>query len=257
MPDALAPILPHMPAFLLVMFRLSGLFLFAPIFGSSTVPIRVRVFFAVLLTFCIYPLVPPQVPVQLTVFTITLAVAMEIFIGMVIGYGASLPMVGMQIGGLMIGHQLGLGLARVFNPDANEETEILSQLMYYMALVVFLMLNGHHVVLAAVAGSFDAIPLGGYRPDGQMLDVVTGLLTSMFELGIRVSAPLLCLIFLETIALGFIARTVPQINILSLGFPLRIIVGFLLMVALIGPMYGEVRRTLLHTLEAVYRMFSL
>lgn len=257
MPDALQPILPHIPAFMLVMFRLMGLFIFAPIFGSPVVPVRVRVFLALLLAFCIYPLVPPQVPIQLNVFTMAFAIAMEIFIGLVIGYGASLPLVGMQIGGIMIGHQLGLGLARVFNPDSNEETEVLSQLMYFMALAVFLLLNGHHVLVASVARTFSTVPLGGYTPDGHVLDVMVGLLTSMLELAVRVSAPLLCLIFLETVALGFIARTVPQINILSIGFPLRILMGLFLLAVMVGPMYGQISRAIHETMVVVYRMFAL
>ncbi len=256
MPDALQPILPHIPAFLLVMFRLGGLFIFAPIFGSPVVPVRVRVFLALLLAFCVYPLVPAQVPIELGLWTMSLAVAAEIFIGMAIGYGASLPLVGMQVGGVMIGHQLGLGLARVFNPDSNEETEVLSQLMFFMALAVFLLLDGHHVLVASVARSFGNIPLGAYTPDGQVLDVLLGLLTSMLELAVRVSAPLLCLIFLETVALGFIARTVPQINILSLGFPLRIILGVFLLVAMVGPMYGQLRDFVTQMLETVFRMFA-
>ena len=76
----------------------------------------------------------------------------------------------------------------------------------------------------------DSVPLGGFRVDGAVIDLILGLLTSMLHLAFRVAAPLLCLVFLETVAMGFIARTVPQMNILSIGFALRIVIGVTLII---------------------------
>ncbi len=83
-------------------------------------------------------------------------------------------------------------------------------------------------MLLAVMHSFEHIPIGGMRIDVSVIDLATGLLLAAFELALRVAAPLLALIFLQTVALGFIAKTVPQLNILSLGFPIRILVGFVI-----------------------------
>ncbi len=257
MTDGLDAILAHVPAFLLVLFRLAGIFIFGPVFGSQVIPMRVKAMLALVLTLCIYPIVPPQVPVALSLPTLAVAVGTEMLIGLVIGYGASLPLVALQIGGQMMGHQLGLGLAQVFSPDFDEQTEVLSQFLFLVALTAFLLMDGHHAMIGALVVSFQTIPLGGYVPDATLLSMVTGLLQSMFELGLRVAAPLLCLVFLETLAMGFVARTVPQLNILSLGFPLRIIVGLFMLVAMTGMLFEQIGESILYMLRGVAQIFAM
>ena len=256
MPGSLEPLLPHLPAFMLVFFRLTGIFIFGPVFGSSVLPMRVKVLLALVLAFCVYPIIPPQVPVHLSVAGLAVAVGTEILIGLIIGYGASLPLVAMQVGGLMMGHQLGLGLAQVFNPEFNEQSEVLSQFLFLVALTAFLLMNGHHAMLMALVNSFQSVPLGGYLPDGGLVYTITGLLTATFDLGLRVAAPLLCLVFLETIAMGFVARTVPQLNILSLGFPLRILLGMFLVVGAVAMMFQSVGDMINHTIHVLLNLFA-
>ncbi|MBI1369528.1 MAG: flagellar biosynthetic protein FliR [Planctomycetes bacterium] len=256
MPVSLVPILPHIPVFLLVVFRLAGIFMFAPMFGSDIIPVKVKALLALVLGFCVYPLIPPQAPVHLTMMSMVVSIGSEMLIGLVIGYGASLPLVAMQLGGLIMGQQLGLGFAQVLNPDFGEDTDVLGQTLFVTALTVFIVLNGHHILLSTLVHSFSTVPIGAYMPGSSVLHVITGLLASMFELGVRVAAPLLCLVFLETIAMGFIARTVPQLNILSLGFPLRIIIGMMLVIALIGPIYESLIVSMRHALGLVYQLFG-
>lgn len=249
-------LLPHAPAFVLVLTRMTGIFIFAPVFGSSVIPMRVKALLAGVLAFCVYPMVPAQLPIELNLFTLGLTIGTELLIGLVIGYGASLPLIAMQLGGVMIGQQLGLGLAQVMDPQFNEQTEVLSQFLFMVALALFLMLDGHQAMFAALIESYRSVPLGGYRPDGTLLSLVVGLLRSMFELGLRVAAPVLCLIFLETVAMGFVARTVPQLNILSLGFPLRIIAGFMMLVAMVGAMFTSLGDVMGEMLGRIMQLFG-
>ena len=262
----LRPLLPHLPAWILVMFRLSGMFIFAPIFGSKVVFARLKIFLVLGLSFCIYPIlltpgsdslamIMPVISEGLSLWTLVGVVAMELLIGLVIGYGASLPLIGMQIGGRVVDQQMGLGLAGVLNPEFNEQTGVVSQFYFILALTVFVILGGHRVLVASLVGSFSTIPLGGYYADGHMLDLILGLLATIFDLALRVAAPLLCLIFLETIALGFIARTVPQMNILSIGFALRIMVGVFLLIGAIGVENGVYVQTMWHTLDQIMTFF--
>ena len=251
MTSAVEVLIPHMAPFLMVAFRLGGLFMFAPMFGSSVLPMRVKVLLALALAVCVYPGIPAQSGPPMTLITLPIVLGSEMLIGIAIGYAASLPLLAMQIGGQMMGHQLGLGLAHVFNPEFNEQVEVLSQFLFLVALAAFLLLNGHHALLHALASSFHAVPLGGYAPDGGLVALTVGMLSASFELGVRVAAPLLCLIFLETIAMGFVARTVPQLNILSLGFPLRITLGLFLLIGLVAMMFttfGDAMTTMLNRL---------
>ncbi len=242
-----------------MLFRLTGIFFFAPVFGSVALFARVKVFLALGLSFCVYPLLLapgarsaglmlPVIESGLGLWSLAGMVGVELLIGIVIGYGASLPLVGVQIGGRVIDQQMGLGLAGVLNPEFNEQTGVVSQFYFMMGLVVFVILGGHRVMLATLVGSFGWVPLGGLAVDGHLLDLIVGLLASVFELALRVTGPLLCLIFLQTVAMGFIARTVPQMNILSIGFVLRIVVGVSMIIGTIkieNSVYtGVLRRTL-------------
>lgn len=256
MSDQLTQLLPHVPAFAMVLCRLTGIFIFAPVFGSSVLPLRVKALMALVLAACLYPIIPPQLPLALDLGTIGFAIGSEILIGLVIGYGASMPLIAMQLGGQMMGHQLGLGLAQVLNPEFDEQTEVLSQFLFISALAIFLLLNGHHAMLGALVSSYHSVPLGGYVPDGNLIVLITGMLSATFELAIRVAAPLLCIVFLETVAMGFIARTVPQMNILSLGFPMRILIGMALLVALTSAMFSSFGDTMNDIMGALLRAFG-
>ena len=119
----------------------------------------------------------------------------------------------------------------MFNPDLDEQTAVFSEFYFLLALTAFVILGGHRVMITTLVGSFDVIPLGGFRPDLTLLELLIGMMGTIFNLAVCVAAPLLCLIFLETLAMGFIVRTVPQINVLSVGFPLRILLGIGLLIA--------------------------
>lgn len=268
MPVFLEPLLNHVPALLLVMFRITGIFVIAPLFGSRTIPGRIRIMMAAGLSLCIYPmllsperpsarLIAPVLEAGLSLWTLAPAVAMELAIGAIIGFGASLPVIGMQLAGHINDQQLGIGLGGLINPELGDEGGIVSEFFFITAMMVFVIVGGHRVMLSTLVGSFQTVPLGGFRPDGHLLDLGLGLVTSMYELAIRVSAPLLCLVFLETVALGFIARTVPQLNILNVGFPIRLMIGFALLAlstAALAQVFGE---ELKHTMQQLAGFFRV
>jgi len=238
----LEPILRHVPVWALVFFRLAGIFLVAPLFASQTIPRRVKILLALGLSFCVYPMlmdvesgtVPAASGVVerarsvltegLHFWALAPIVTSEIMIGLVIGFGATLPIFGIQLGARMIDQQMGL-TAEVFNPELGEGAGVLDQVYFVLAMLIFLGIGGHRVLIEVLVGTFTRVPLGGFTADPAVMSLLTGLLASMMELAFRVAGPLLCLVFLESVAMGFIARTVPQMNILSIGFPVRIIAG--------------------------------
>ncbi len=256
MSDALQPVIPHIPAFLLVMFRLTGIFVFAPVFASSAVPRTARVMLAFSLTFAIYPITPAHELVQMNVMSMIWMILSEMMVGIVIGYVISLPLMAIQVGMQLMGQQLGLAFANIVDPDTGGQTSVFTQAMYLFALTIFIILDGHHATIGALIRSFDSVPLGGFVPDGELLIVLTGLLTVMFELAIRVAAPLLCLLFLQTTAMGFVAKTVPQLNILSLGFPLRIMLGFGLTIGVVAMLSEAFMEVMRYAISAVFDMFT-
>jgi flagellar biosynthetic protein FliR len=224
-------ILEQVPVAVLVVFRISGLMIYGPVFGSSVIPPRVKIFLCVVLGLAIFPVVDAgggAAALRLTLWSLAPLVFVELMIGLVIGYLASLPMVAVQVGGLVMGQQMGLGFARFYNPAIEDDADVLGQILFFMTLAGFLLIGGHESMLLAVLHSFHHIPLPAMAtlaPGPALLTLLIGVLTAAFELALRVAAPLLALIFLQTLGMGFIAKTVPQMNILSLGFPLRIMAG--------------------------------
>lgn len=258
----LGPILDHVPAWLMVLFRLTGIFIMAPILGATTIPRQIKVYLTLGLSLCVYPMLLGSgrpsagfigyvVDHGLPMWSLIASVGLELLIGYAIGYAASLPIMGMQVGGHIIDQQVGLGIAGVLNPEVGEQSGIVGQLFFLLAITIFAILGGHRIMLATLIGSFDQIPLGGFAGFESLVGLMLGLVTVMFELALRVAAPLLCLVFLETVAMGFIARTVPQMNILSVGFATRIMIGFAMLVGCVGvaaTVYTDTMREVLHEL---------
>lgn len=258
----LEPILSHVTPFLMVLFRLSGLLLFAPALSSPLIPARVRALLVGMFALALYPTIPAsqQVPIDLDWMSLGIAVVGETLIGLVIGLLAALPMYAVQLGGLVMGQQMGLGLANVYNPALDIEGDVVGQFLLYLALAIFLQIGGLDAAFLAVAKTFANVPIGAILlapppvvPDpsllgttadiaatGQVaapsafssisfsaLDLLSGVIASGFELALRISAPVLCIILLETIATAFIMKTMPQLNIMSIGFATKVVLALL------------------------------
>ena len=225
----------HVGPVMLVIMRIGGLAIFAPIISGSMIPTRVKVLLVFLSGFGAYGLLNaagiaiPSVPME--PWAILPLAAGEVAVGAFIGFMAALPLIAMRTGGLVCGQQMGLGFARFYNPTVDEETDILEQVFYFLGLAGFLLIGGLDAMFVAVLHSFEYVNAGIFATGSGSIDILLGLLLSSMEIGLRVALPLLGVIFLETIAMGFVSKTVPQLNILSLGFPLRIIVGFGVLIA--------------------------
>ena len=269
MPFDLSPLLPHVPAWLMVLFRLTGIFVLAPVLGSSTVPRLVKVMLVAALSLAVYPVLhdparPSAAVMQgfmsegggIDLWAMAPMVGFELLVGFAIGLCASLPLVGMQMGGHLIEQQMGLGFANIVNPELNASSGVLSQFYFLMALSIFLIVGGHEAVFAILMGSFDAVPPGGPMDFDGLLVMVVGMFQVMFEVAFRIAAPLLCLIFAETLAMGFIARTLPQMNILSIGFIVRILVGLVFLVTTLSAAAGVFEEVMVDTLRRLMGFFG-
>lgn len=227
MPLVYDAILPHVPVFAMVLARLGGLFIFAPALGSPAIPAKVKALLVVAMALAVYPTLDlhHEVPLKLDMMSLAPAMAVEALIGLSIGMIASLPLVSVQMGGLLMGQQMGLGLGSIYNPAMDSEADVAGQVLFYLALGIFLLAGGLEAMHRAMVASFAAVPIGGFGPDDVPLDLIAGMLAAGFELAVRIAAPVLAIIFVETVATGLIMKTAPQINILSFGFPIRILLG--------------------------------
>jgi flagellar biosynthetic protein FliR len=213
--------------FTLVLSRVSGLTMTAPIYGSKEVPVHVRALLAVALALLITP-TQWHVPVEYPGTTINYLVFIgsELLVGLCLGLGIVILFSGIQLAGQMIGRIGGLMLADVFDPGADESVPIFSRLLFLLALAVFLCIGGHRMVMAGLLDTFETIPPGSGAVPGGIAETFVVLVAESFSLAIRAAVPVVTALLLSTLVMGLISRTLPQLNILMVGFGMNSMLTF-------------------------------
>ncbi len=225
MPWSILDIPLALPTFALVLFRISGLMVTAPIFSSKGIPLRVRAAFTLVLAAMIFPLVKNEAPSDLTLVTALTAGVAEFMIGAVIGLALTLVLMTALVAGTMVGQQAGLALSQAVNPLEDLRTTVVGQIYYTILSLLFLLAGGHRAALAALLDTYKAIPLLSYQPDESMVLLLIEILTAAFIVGVRVAGPVIIALFLTETSMGFVSRTMPQMNILAVGFSIRAFVA--------------------------------
>ncbi len=238
--DILNYTLDNFERFLFVFLRVMGILTIAPIFGHRSVISQVKVGLALMIAVALFPIVPPTLQPHPHLLLLVIALVKELLMGMLLGFVALLVFIGVQFAGEMVGLDIGFGVANLIDPLSSAQVSLVGEFQSLLAMVIFLLVNGHHTLLRGVAASFDLVPLGGVRmPDllGQNLIAMTG---RVFVIAIQLAAPVSATLFLTTLALGIVARTVPQMNVFVVGFPLKIIVGVAMLMFTIPMFYAAV-----------------
>ena len=246
-----------LPGFALVLFRVAGLMITAPLLSSRVIPARFRVGMALTIAAMIFPMVAPTVPADITLTTALVGVVGEMFIGGIIGLGVTIALVGVQLTGMLIGQQAGIGLASVIDPTQGANSTVVGQVYMITTTLIFLTIGGDRLMIAALLDTFAVVPLLEFQLGQTMLELVGDLLSAAFILAVKLFAPVLIAMMLTSLTLGFLGRTMPQLNILSVGFAVRSMAalgtaGFALAAS------GEVLiEALIETLETIRAAFGL
>ncbi|MEM8756162.1 MAG: flagellar biosynthetic protein FliR [Planctomycetota bacterium] len=236
---AIEPILDLGQSVLIVAFRLSGLLLFSPVLAGAALPRQFKIALVVILAAALFPGVDEswQRPQHFSLLTLGQLMVTETLIGAAIGLIASLPIVAAQIGGQIIGQQMGLGLAQIFNPEFETNTGVIDQLMFYTALAVFISLGGLEAIFVAMMNTYDHVPLGAMTFRAVPLELLAGTLSAGFEIAFRIAMPVVSIMVIETVASGVLMKTIPQINVLSVGFALKTMAGLFTMAIAAATMF--------------------
>lgn len=235
--DSIQLILNQFNFFLLIVARMSGIFAFAPFWGSRNIPGQVKIGLSFILAFVIFPLLTkPQIALPNNFWTYFLYLAAELIVGLIIGYIAMLIMMAIQFAGGLIDMQMGLSIVSVFDPQSSTSMPLIGQFKYIFALLLFLALDGHHQLIIALFNSYKVIPLLGFHYSGGFIDYLLYLLQQMFITAFCLSAPIVGTLFLTDVILAIMTRTVPQLNIFVIGFPVKIAIGIILLIMII-PLY--------------------
>ncbi len=214
-------------AFLLVLFRITGLILVAPLFGDRPVPATAKASFSLILALLLFPVLPVrEYHGVLTVTGYGIVIFRELLIGIVLGYAAQTVFAGTMMAGQLISFQMGLALARAMDPVAAVSSTVVSVIYRWMALMVFIAVGGHLHLLVALSDSYRMIGFGETVFDSSALRLILGMLNDLFKIAIRVAAPSTVVLFFTNSTLAILGRAMPQMHIFLVGLPLTMLLGY-------------------------------
>lgn len=217
LPDILA-------VYVLVFFRVAGLMLGAPLFGSANIPKRVKVLLSLVLAWGLSANVAmPAIPKSSWV--LALGIGGELLFGWAIGMALSLTFIAVTWAGEIIGQQMGINLGETFDPTFGKNSTLIGDMYFMLTLVVFLAMGGHRHMIQGISDSLVHLPLLSVGINSNVLKLMAGLLNSSTSLAMRIAAPMLLTMLVVDLALGFIGKTMPQLNVMSTGTSLKSVVG--------------------------------
>ncbi len=219
------------PALWLSAARILGMLLVAPVLGHSEVPVRLRVLIALVVALAIAGRLSG--PVGLEPATILPLVAAELLLGVTIGLAARMVFVGVELAAAHVGQQMGVSLAAAFDPFSDGADPV-RRLYLMLAVVIFLGFGGHRLVISSLLQTFETVPPGDFAVGRQLAGFLATVLTAGFALALKVAAPVLIAMLLATVAMGILQRTVPQCHILSVGMPVRVMLGLVALAAAVA-----------------------
>jgi len=214
----------------LILVRTSGIVLVAPVFGTNEVPPQVRAFLALALAAIVSPAQTAALPLlPSTLIEFSLVLAGELLIGIVLGLGISILFSAFQLTGGIVGQLSGMSLGDVFNPGLDDNIPLFSHMLHLVCLAVYVVIGGHRLLLGGLLDSFAALPPGSAGIPVGLDRLFVDLISESFRLGVRAAAPATLALLLATVVLGLVSRSLPQLNILALGFGFNAIVTFSVM----------------------------
>lgn len=223
--------------FFMVLGRLSGLFISAPIFASHQLPGRLKVLIIILLAAVMSSFIPIQYAIKLdSPVTFIAAMVTEVLIGYVLGFVAYVLFAAIQMAGQLMDNQIGFSMVNVLDPQSGVQIPLMGNFYYLLALIIYLSMDGHHYLLQAIAQSYHVIPVLGANLGSDFIDIIASVTAYMVVIAVKISTPVVFAVLIADISMGFIARTVPQMNVFIVGMPVKIMVGLLTLV-IITPVF--------------------
>ena len=217
----------HAAVFLLMLTRCSGIFLIAPFFGSLNIPVQFRAAAAFLFAVVLFPVVDALgiVAAPSTMLAYGVAVLSELFIGWLIGFVAYVCFSAIHMAGKVMDMQVGFAVVNVMDPTSGQQIPLIGSFLYNLGIIVFLVTNGHHMIITALAESFRMVPILTMQPNLSLSMIMVNFVNGIFLTGMTVAMPVTFAILLVNVALGILARTMPQMNIFVVGIPMQLMIG--------------------------------
>lgn len=236
--------------------RILALILAAPVVGNPSVPLRVRVGLAMMITFVVAPVLDPLPAIAPASEAGLLVLAQQIVIGLALGFAMRIMFVAVEMAGELAGLQMGLGYATFFDPQSASHVPVVGRFLGLVATLFFLALDGHLHMFYLLAQSFSTLPVSAAALDGSIFVTLANQGGEIFRAGVLLALPLLASLLIANLALGVLTRAAPQLNLFAVGFPLTLSLG-LVMLGLALPFFAPIlERLFVEGFSVVLRIAS-
>jgi len=247
--------------FIMVLLRISAFVISIPIFFPKGTPATAKIGFCVVFTFLILPGVNYESVSIITSNTNLIIFSIdEVITGLALGYITKFCFFSAQMAGQLMDFQVGFSMMSMFDPISNENVTLLGRLLYWVSMVMFFVVDGHHMLIRAIIDSFKVINLGNFILSQASAMMMVKIFVEFFTLGLKIAIPIILIIIITDLALGLISRTVPQLNVMILGMPIKILVGlscFALVLPVVLKLIVNSFYTIPDIIKAFYRVIPL
>lgn len=239
-------------AFIFPLARILGLLATAPMFNNAALPRRTRLIAGLAIAMALVPALPPMPALPAGSWVGLTVLAQQIIVGVIMGFALRIAFAAVDLTGELVGLQMGLSFAVFFDPQSSGQTPVISEFFGLLATLVFLAMNGHLLALSLLAESFTLLPVTIDPISASGIGrLVTGA-AMIYVLGLMISLPLVAALLIANIAMGFLSRVAPQLNLFAVGFPVTLLAGFAV-IALSLPYFGAALDTVFNQGFALMR----
>lgn len=243
--------------FVSVLARISPPLMLAPPTRAAAVPIRFRALLAIGAALLLAPVAYAQAePMPGDLLNIGIAMSAEVLLGVLLGSVIMLAVTSLQIAGQTVGHLAGFDMATAVDPGSNEEMPVISNMLGWLAMVILLLVGGHRHLMECCLDSFSRYPIGNVQFTGAWLEEFVAVLRHTFVIGIRAAAPLATALLLANLVTGLLARTLPQLNVLAIGFNINAMALLTLLFMSVGGVTWVYQNELAFWIESCHRIVS-
>ncbi len=241
--------------FLLVFVRVSGVFIFSPFFSSQNVPNIMKIGLSFFLTLLLS--ISSPISINLGNELIVIVIIKELMVGIIIGFISYVFMSAFYVLGQIVDMKIGFGMANVVDPQNKTQVPLMGNFYYILSFLFMLLINGHHKIIIALVDSYNYIPIGKLIYNDNVMKIIVGGLVKSFEIGFKLSLPVVAIIFLTDIVLGVMAKTIPQMNVFVVGMPLKVFIGLAIIMVTMPIFYNSIIEIFNIILNDIYKFIKL
>ncbi|MBI5730119.1 MAG: flagellar biosynthetic protein FliR [Ignavibacteriales bacterium] len=238
--------------FLLVLYiflRVIAMIIAAPVLGHNSIPAVARIFLSFVIAYIAFlTLDKSKIIIDVNLVSIIVNSAREIITGLIMGFTLNFIFYGISYAGHLIGYDMGLMFSEVLNPMQDIQNNVVGEIIFYLSMMIFLLINGHHHIISAVVASFKLVPIAKFTVTQPLISLIVKLSFAVFTIAMKIAAPIVVSYFLIHIAEGIIARVIPNIQIFFITQPAKIGLGLMFLSILI-PIYFYTIKNLLNNYE--------